>query len=120
MAGAHILAAQSAQQNFAGNTRPNVAATQAGAPAPPTAGEGLAIAGIRSDLESILSGGLHPEAMVAAIAAPASRALEHIPQWAGNFGGARPAPYSAAQPGPAGESVAARGRALLSRIGLNI
>jgi hypothetical protein len=117
MAGAHILAAQSGQATFAGNTRP-AGEVPAGLPAAPTLHEAGWMAGLTSELDGIVSGGFHPETIAAAVAAPANRALERVGgQMAGPHGGAVPRPYSGATPGPAGESVAARGRALLSRLG---
>lgn len=115
MAGAHILSAQGGQASFAGNTRANPTEPNPGTPAPATAPEAVAQAGIVSELDSILAGGLHPEMFTQ----PLNRALEAATDsLRGPNGGLVPRPYSAAAPGPAGESVAARGRSLLARLGL--
>lgn len=115
MAGAHILSAQGGQARFAGNTNPAPFEPGPGIPAPVSAPEAVAQAGIVSELDSILAGGLHPEMFTQ----PLNRALQAASDsLRGPNGGTVPRPYSSAAPGPAGESVAARGRALLSRLGL--
>ena len=118
MAGPHILAARQGQAMFAGNTR---AAGEAnpGAPAPPSAVEALNLSSLRSELDHITAGGWHPESIWEQLSQPLNRGLEVVSsQLRGPNGGAIPKPYSHAMPGPAGEGLAARGRALLARLGL--
>jgi hypothetical protein len=103
------------QQHFAGNTSPNT--DQRGLPAPPTVGEGLSTAGILSDLDVLVAGGIHPEMGVLTV--PAGRALQQASDSVrGIVGGLRPRPNSILSPGPAGEGAAARVRQTLSRLGL--
>jgi hypothetical protein len=92
--------------------------TRAGAPAvspPPTftVAEALNLAQIRSELDHMTAGGIHPETLLA----PVSRVLERASEsTAGPHGGLQPSLRGLSAPGPAGEALAARGRVALARV----
>lgn len=108
MAGAQILSSIEAQRKFAGNTR----ATTGNAPPPPvqTTAEFLNTSFIRSELESLTSGGIHPESIP--VLRPVARFLDGDTGNPGPNGGTTPALNHPTSPGPSGSSVATRGHQL--------
>jgi hypothetical protein len=110
MAGAHILSTLESQRSIAGMTRSG-ASSQVLPPAL-TGGEALSLTGLRSELGGMLSGGIHPETVLA----PVSRALEDLGAKIGPHGGMVPSLSGPSAPGPAGETLAVRGRAALARL----
>jgi hypothetical protein len=97
------------QQTFAGNTNPTIAEPTAAAPSLTEAFHSSALV---SELDTMFSGGLHPETFLQ----PASRDLEAATtSIRGAHGGVTPRLGSPLQPGPAGAAAAA-GRGAWARL----
>ena len=118
MAAASVhLASQRLQHSFAGNTTVDI--SQPGTPSPPSAHEVAYGSTIQTELESVFSGGFHPESVITAISQPASRAIERASNSVrGPKGGLVPKAGTVYQTGPAGAAIMAQGKAFLSKLGL--
>ncbi len=117
MAAPHILSANFKQGTFGGNTGSQLG-PHPGTPAAPTLSEFADTAGLRTQLEDIVAGGVHPETFATAFAAPIRDVEQATASLRGPNGGLVPRATSNLQIGPAGQAIAARAKSLLSRVGL--
>jgi hypothetical protein len=111
-----ILASNKIQADL-GSLAHDLPVDQSGAPAPATAGEAAAHLGIVSEIDSVLSGGTHPETIWQLIDRSVVQPTDSL---AGHFGGLIPRVEGALASGPAGGVAAAKNQvaAALKRMGL--